>query len=305
MNEGIELTAMLAGILVGTVTRGVMLRSDYRIYPSYPHGAITHLSLGLVASFLGGVAVPALVSQEYTAATFLALAAQQFREIRDMERRTLTEIEASEMVPRGPEYIEAIARIFEARNYLAILVALFSSGVVYFTENIFLGVLGFFFIVPASKIFMKGRKIKDIATVKSAQINFRASDLYVDNIFLMNIGHPEHREIIRNKGLGAIIKPKDENASATLTNKGQRLAISHDCASMLGIYKDVDTPQFTPLIRRDLKSGDLGMVIVPIAKDKESLLEAILYVPVLESSIKKPLSSRAGRKAAKKSSHMK
>ncbi|UMZ73888.1 YIEGIA family protein [Natranaerofaba carboxydovora] len=296
----INFASMVAGIVVGTIIRGIMLRSDYRIYPSYPHGIITHLSLGFIASFLGGVAIPALASEEYTAATFLALAAQQFREIRSMERETLQNIEESEMVPRGLEYIEAIARIFEARNYLAILVALFTSGVVYFTNNLLLSVLGLFFIIPANKIFMRGRKVGDIAEIKGGEINFLNSDLYVDDVFLMNIGHPQHREIIREKGLGVIIEPKNDNSRATLTNRGQRLAISHDAAGMLGIYKDVDTPQFTPLIRRDLKTGQLGMVIVPIERDMENLIEAIKYVPVLESSIRKPLSSRPGKRAAEK-----
>ena len=298
-----EFSAMTAGTAVGTIIRGIMLRSDYRIYPTYPHGVITHISLGFIASFLGAVAIPALIEEEYTAVTFLALAAQQFREIRDMERKTLSSLEDSEMVPRGEEYIEAIARIFEARNYLAILIALFTSGLVYFTGNIFFSVLGLVFIIPASKIFMKGRKVGDIARVKEGKIRFINSDLYINDIFLMNIGHPAHRQVIEEEGLGIIIKPKNDNARATLTNQGQRLAILHDAASMLGIYKDVDTPQFTPLIRRELKSGHLGMVIVPVERDIENLIDAVRYVPVLESAVRKPLSSRPGKRADEKESH--
>ncbi len=294
-----EIMAMISGIAVGTVVRSIMLRSDYRIYPSYPHGIITHLSLGFIASFLGAVAIPAVASEEYTAATFLALAAQQFREIRNMERETLQNMEDSEMVPRGREYIEAIARIFEARNYLAILVALFTSGVVYFTENLLVGVIGLFFIIPANKYFMRGKKIGDIAEIKEGKVDFVGSDLYVDDIFLMNIGHPEHIETFKRQGLGIIIVPKNDNSRATLTNRGQRLAISHDVANMLGIYKDVDTPQYMPLIRRDLKTGHLGMVIIPVEKNIQSLIQAIKYVPVLESSIKKPISSRPGKNAEK------
>jgi hypothetical protein len=80
------LTVIITGLIVGLISRIVLLRSDYRNYPSYPHGYVTHISLGFVAAALGAVAVPALIEKEYTAVTFLALAAQQFREIRNMER---------------------------------------------------------------------------------------------------------------------------------------------------------------------------------------------------------------------------
>mgnify|MGYP001270461575 CR=1 FL=1 len=42
---GIVLTASLGGIL-----RLLILRSDYRQYPTYPHGYISHLSMGFVAA---------------------------------------------------------------------------------------------------------------------------------------------------------------------------------------------------------------------------------------------------------------
>ncbi|HBK52913.1 MAG TPA: hypothetical protein DDZ44_03100, partial [Syntrophomonas wolfei] len=61
---------------------------------------------------------PAIAKPDYVAVTFLALAAQQFREIRNMERETLSKLEESKLIPRGPDYIEGIARVFEARNYL-------------------------------------------------------------------------------------------------------------------------------------------------------------------------------------------
>ena len=77
---------ILLGVVAGTLARLVMLRSDYRHYPSYPHGFVTHISLGFIAALVGAVAVPALAKPDYAAATFLILAAQQFREIRNGER---------------------------------------------------------------------------------------------------------------------------------------------------------------------------------------------------------------------------
>nr|MBO2470655.1 hypothetical protein [Bacillota bacterium] len=69
--EAAYLVAIFMGTLVGFVARLHMLRTDYRQYPTYPHGRVIHLSLGLVAAGMGAVAVPALLQREYTAITFL------------------------------------------------------------------------------------------------------------------------------------------------------------------------------------------------------------------------------------------
>ena len=49
------LLAVIFGIGFGLASRYLMLRSDYRQYPAYPHGYVTHLSLGLIASVLGAL----------------------------------------------------------------------------------------------------------------------------------------------------------------------------------------------------------------------------------------------------------
>jgi uncharacterized membrane protein YeaQ/YmgE (transglycosylase-associated protein family) len=119
---------ILVGVLAGFVDRWIMLHNDYRHYPTYPHGHLTHLTMGLIAAGLGAVAVPALAKPDYVAITFLALAAQQFRDIRNMERESLGKLEETKMIRRGTDYIEGIAKVFEARNYLCMLTALLSSG---------------------------------------------------------------------------------------------------------------------------------------------------------------------------------
>src|SRR5690349_2197010 len=118
------LLGVLLGIVFGIVSRLLMLTTDYRQYPTYPHGRIIHISLGVIAAALGAVAVPALYNKDYTAITFLSLAAQQFRDVRKMERDTLTKIDELELVSRGSTYIEGIAMVFEGRNYLVIMTAL-------------------------------------------------------------------------------------------------------------------------------------------------------------------------------------
>src|SRR5690554_3354403 len=110
MDPNILIAAVILGTLGGSLSRLYTLRIDYRQYPSYPQGLTIHLALGAIAAFLGAVAAPAIAAEEYAAATFLALAATQFREVRNMERQTLLNLETSELVPRGTAYIEGIAR---------------------------------------------------------------------------------------------------------------------------------------------------------------------------------------------------
>jgi len=113
-----------------------MLRSDYRHYPTYPHGQLIHLALGFIAASLGAVAVPAIMKPDYTAVTFLVLAAQQFRDVRNMERENLSKLEETKLIRRGNDYIEGIARVFEARNYLVIFTAFLTSLVVHWGDGL-------------------------------------------------------------------------------------------------------------------------------------------------------------------------
>jgi hypothetical protein len=150
------------GIVAGIINRWLLLRSDYRHYPTYPHGQLIHLALGFIAASLGAVAVPAIAKPDYVAVTFLVLAAQQFREVRNMERETLMKLEESKIISRGTAYIEGIARVFEARNYLVIMTALATSAAVQ------LGGLKYAFLVAPIIIIitlklMGGSFIGDIA----------------------------------------------------------------------------------------------------------------------------------------------
>lgn len=55
--ENKYLVGVLLGIAFGLISRLLMLRTDYRQYPTYPHGRIIHISLGVIAAALGAVAV--------------------------------------------------------------------------------------------------------------------------------------------------------------------------------------------------------------------------------------------------------
>ncbi len=53
------------GIAAGFINRWILLRYDYRHYPTYPHGHVTHLALGFIAASLGAVAIPAIAEPDY------------------------------------------------------------------------------------------------------------------------------------------------------------------------------------------------------------------------------------------------
>jgi len=282
---------IIAGILVGTALRIFMLRTDYRQYPTYLHGKIIHLSLGFIAASLGTIAIPSIMEKEFTAVTFLTLAASQFREVRNMERNTLTEMDSFELVPRGNTYIEGIAVAFESRNYLVIFTS-FVVTLCYLAINGWaaLGAALVCFII--SSLLMSGSKLSDIVTVELSELSFKGAGLYVDNIYIMNIGLPERQDEILKYGMGFILTPKSFSVRSTIANLGQRQAILHDVSVTLGVFRDSGTPALVPLIKRDLNDGRIGVFILPQEKDPERAKEIISSVPVLENAIQMPSRKR-------------
>ncbi len=145
---------------------------------------------------------------------------------------------------------------------------------------------------------MRGKQVGQIATVRSGEVRFEGVNLYVENIHFMNLGTERARRQVLERGLGVIIEPLDDNARETLANLGQRKAIAHEAASQLGVYRDVDTAEFMPIVRRNVDTGRIGLIILPIEKDIDCLIKAVKRVPVLESALSKPLQSAAGSGAA-------
>lgn len=297
------LIVITMGTLFGTIARIVLLQVDYKQYPGYPHGYIIHLSLGFIASALGAIAIPALLDKDFTAFTFLALAAQQFREIRTQERTTLESQEESEIIPRGKDYIEGIARTFEGRNYLAMFSAFATAfatqvGLNTFAHGWWLGVVIGVITLFISRTFMSGRVIGDICQVEPAQLYFKGPTLMIEGIAIANIGLKERREQILRDGLALMIHPKNDNARATIHDVGQRMAIAHTAGAILGTKKDEDIPEFSPILRKNIDTGAVAMYMMPMEPDVKALVEAVNRTPVLETAYSKPLASKAGRYAA-------
>lgn len=288
---------ILTGVAAGFIDRWATLKNDHRHYPTYPHGHLTHLALGFIAAALGAVAVPAIAKPDYTAVTFLALAAQQFREIRRLERETLDNLEVNRLVARGNDYIEGIAQVFEARNYLVMLTALLTSATTYFWGWPYAVMVAVICIV-ASITWMNGLFIGDIAEIYPAELFFEGSLLKIEDVVIMNVGLPQTRKRILEQGLAVIIKPKDDDARLTLHAPGQRMAIIHDVVSILGSKVDIGETELKPLARADLDKGYLCLFIVTNEPDIECLIEIIKKVPVLETDRGTTLKTQIGRKAA-------
>lgn len=278
---------IMFGLVIGTALRMFMLRTDYRQYPTYLHGKIIHIALGFIAAGLGTVAIPSILDKDFTAVTFLTVAASQFRDVRNMERNTLTELDSYEMVPRGKTYIEGIAIAFESRNYLVMFASLLSTFG-YITFQIWGGIVAAIISFFISRKLMSGGKLRDIVTIDYVEPRFDGPGLYVDNIYIMNIGIPARQEEVLKYGMGFILTPKNFNARTTIANLGQRQAILYDVSTALGVYRDSGTPALVPLAKRDLEDGRVAVFILPQNIEKEKALEIIGAVPTLENAIRMP-----------------
>ena len=80
-------------IIIGILSRIIMLNLDQKQYPSEPNILLSQIVLASVASALGALLVPALIERSYTSITFLSLAAEQFRQVRENRRNALQHLE--------------------------------------------------------------------------------------------------------------------------------------------------------------------------------------------------------------------
>ncbi|MCR1899639.1 YIEGIA family protein [Irregularibacter muris] len=282
-----EFLFIVTGIVIGFVSRMWMLKSDVRQYPTLPNGYLIHLTTGFIAAAMGAVAYPALHSKNYIAVTILATAIQQFRDIRKMEKESLESLEKDAYVPRGEAYIDGIAKTFEARNYIVIIVSMLTTILAFILSHYIQSIIIVLIVVVVAglgmayllKTYTRGYSLGDIVLVEEAPLEFRDNcNLYVGDISVGNIGLYSRRKRILENGVGIILKPKNdnENEKIILNHKGQMDAILHECSRRLGVERYA-------IIRRDYKSPRVGLMMVPIVRDIETIKETILNVPILET----------------------
>lgn len=284
---------VIIGIFFGTISRFILLRTDFRQYPTYPQGRIIHLSFGFIAAFIGAVFVPSILEPDWTAVTFLGLAATQFREVRNMERETLQKVDDFELVRRGSPFIEGMAQAFESRNYLVMFTSLVSTLLaVYHT---LLGIAAGFIMLIIVKRNMSGKVLKAIASIQEGEIRFDGPNLYVSDIHIKNVGLEESKQLILERAVGVIVIPKNENSAVTISNLGQRQAMLHQVANVLGAYLDEGEPDIIPLSKRKMEDGRLGLFLMPEERDFKQIKTVLEQVPVLDSAIRLPNEANKGK----------
>ncbi|MGM9532660.1 YIEGIA family protein [Intestinibacter sp.] len=285
------------GIIIGVMTRLIMLNLDQKQYPTQPNVLISQLVLAFVASSLGALLVPALIERSYTSITFLSLAGEQFRQVRENRRDTLSELEKKQLVKRGNAFIEEIAKTYEVRNYMCIITSFATVGFYYLitsefniSQNIGLIISTVVGIVLAFilKRIMRRDSIGDIADVKIVDIEFEnESILKVGDLSgITNVGLKKDRDRFLKYGVGIEIIPKDKsyiNASI-IQNPGQRQTIAYNLYSRLGLYRQKNEPVFTPLPRRNPKNESLVIAYLPIEKDEQAIINVIKSCPIISSA---------------------
>lgn len=285
------------GVIIGILSRLIMLHLDQKQYPTEPNILLSQIVLSFVASALGALLVPALIERSYTSITFLSLAAQQFRQVRDNRRDTLQNLEDVQLIQRGNSFIEEIARTYEVRNYACIITSFLTVGLYYTLISEFrlndiisiiassLGGLALAFIL---KKLLQRDSIGDIADVVPVDISFvNGSIMQIGDLKgITNIGLEADREKYLSQGLGIEIIPKDKSYSNSgiLYDPGQRQAIIYNIYSRIGIKREDNEPAFYPLPRMNLNKGSLVIAVVPIDKDINKLIEAVKSCPILSSA---------------------
>lgn len=265
---------ILLGIGVAVAGRGAELALRRRRFPTYPHGQVVHLFLGFLAGVLGSLAVPSVLTADYTAGVFLALGTQQFHTVRSQERATLLHLDEESRVPRGRAYIENIAQTFEARNFLLFATALVTTWGAHALGppwGVAMGAAAF----AASHVFLRSRRVGEVATVAVAPAASEDDD----------------------PGLVITLRPRDDRAAAVLRNPGQRQALAHDLYAMLGARVGAEGEERRPEVRVDERDGSVTIRLWPVDDDPALAARAAAGVPLLES-VAGPLRATARRARA-------
>ncbi len=293
----------LIGIVVGIVSRGIMLNTDKNQYPTKPNDLLNQFILAFVASSLGALLVPALIERSYTSITFLSLAAEQFRQVRENMRTSLEKMEDTQLVKRGEAFIEEIARTYEVRNYMCIIASFITVGSYYLiTEelkieknitifiSVFLGIL----LSIIMKKLLRRKQLHEIADIQIVDISFvNNSILKVGDLQgITNVGLESDRKRYLEKGIGIEIIPKDNNYqyAGVILDPGQRQTIIYNLYSRLGIYRENYEVAFYPLPRRNPKKESLVIAYIPVEKNINKVIDAVKSTPVLSSSKGKNIS---------------
>lgn len=252
---------VFAGLIAGLVIRAAAMVEDRnRRFPTHPHGEVVHLFLGFVAATLGALAVPALLTGNYTAGVFLGLGTSQFHSVRGLEANSLLRADRGDLVPRGPTYADGIALAFEARNFLVLAVALAATSLGVFLGWILGGVLGTV-LGLGGMLYLRPTPLRSIAdfTVREGEGGRGDPDVTVRT----------HARSLR--------------AVAILRTPAQQQAILHDLHAGLGAR--LNGQHGEPILPQMAytEKGELAVLLWPLVTDSARILEVASRIPVLEA----------------------
>lgn len=276
---------IVTGIASGLIARIITLVVDNRQVPTFPNGLFINLVSGFIAAALGAVAVPALILQDFTAITFLALATQHFRDIRKIEFESMLKLDHVGFSKRGEAYIDGIAKTYEARHYICLVSAIVTVLVMLIVKGnpalqVAAGLAAGLAATLLIKRYTKGKSVGDVCEIKPGKIRVEGSELYVDDIFVTSVlGTALSRELFLREGLAVVVTPKDEVFRISLDNYGQREAMLFEACRALGVKRF----RFT---RKSYSKGVIVIAIVPIVRNIDTMIDAIKSTPILESSRK-------------------
>lgn len=278
MKESLLYVAL--GTVLGAASRLSLMKANYRMYPTSPNGVLVQTTLAFIAAFMGAVVLPALAAKNWTAVTFLALAIQQLRQVRETEQKSLQALEATEFIPRGSAYIDAIAKGFESRNYIALIIGFITTGSATLFRQPALGLLAGALAGFSAAWILRKRSghaaLADVAIIERAPVDVRGAEIHVGGVYVANVGLRATRERISEQGYGIRLTPKTPEAGIALGHPGQRRAIASDLARVLGTERYIWT-------RRNFDTDQVVILVVPIQKDQVRILEVVREVPLLEA----------------------
>ena len=210
------LLMILCGIGMGTIARLITLHIDTRQTPSFPNGMFISIFLGFVASFLGAVAIPALLAQDLTAVTFLtprraALPGGAHRRAGDMELESTGVHQAGQRLYRRHRQNLRVPVLYLPHHRAAGGAGAGAAGPGG-TPAQYRGCPWPWASRPSPCCGpYQGKCVGDICRIVQGRMTVEGSELYVDGMFVTNkLGTERSRELFLREGVAFVITPQPE-----------------------------------------------------------------------------------------------
>ncbi len=293
INDELFRRAFLVALIIGTLCRGFVLRITNKQYPTRPLDYIEQIIVAGLSASLGAIALPALIDKEFSALTFFAVGIQQFQGLAQQERITLENLDDDEMVKKGGSYVEEIASTYETRSYISLFSALAASSAYIFIARRYgashllctiAAIIAGMIVAFIFRVALRRNSVGDIADVVPAELHFEGSQLFVNNVHIIDIGLKSTRDRYIKKGMAIEIIPKTVSDFGIINDLGQRQAILHNIYINMGIDKDIDEVDILAISRANMDKMTVVIPFIPILQDMDVLKQVIKSTPIIETA---------------------